>query len=72
MNRFITHECIAHGVFGRSYNSGTGQLSAWEKHLQNTPELEVLLVKRLCADYLGMSLKMRRPWGLKDVDARLR
>jgi hypothetical protein len=69
----LLHDGIAHGVFNASYNgaSNSGAVSAWENLLQNTPEVLQLLLQRMQQDWESMSPKMRRPWGLKDLEPHL-
>ena len=71
--KFLLHDGIAHGVFNASYNgaSNSGAVSAWENLLQNTPEVLQLLLQRMQQDWESMSPKMRRPWGLKDLEPHL-
>ena len=68
MQKFITHEAIAHGVFNEVYTSASGPLAPWERHLSNTPELLRLLTARMGQDFLSLNPKMRKAWNQKELD----
>ena len=70
--RFISHDPLAHGFFNTSFNGAGGALSAWDGQLQNTESSVNLMVDRLKSDYEGLTAKMRRPYGLKEVDSRVK
>lgn len=67
MGRYITHEAISMGLFSLSYNTALGAFSQWDSVFQNNLELTTLLVERMATEYLSLQVKMRRPWGAKEV-----
>lgn len=69
--KFVLHDGIAAGVFNAAYSGATGTLGAWDRCLLN-PELLDLLLKRMESDYNAVSLKSRRPFGMKELDAHLK
>ena len=68
MGKILTHEPIERGVFNRDYTATTPTMSAWAEELQNSNEVLLLLIKRMRSDWLSFSIKMRRPWTLKDTE----
>ena len=71
MPRFLNHEPLASDLFNLHHCTGTGTLQSWGKCLTNTEELLILLTQRLEQDWSSLAVKMRRPWGVKDVDTKL-
>ena len=69
MGRFMTHEPIAAGAFNRDYCSTTSVMASWQAELSNTLPILELLLQRLESDYLGLHPKMRKAYGLKEVEA---
>jgi len=67
--KFISHEPLAHGFFNKSFNGAGGALSPWDGQLQNSDSSVNLMVDRLKSDYEGLTSKMRRPYGFKEVDS---
>lgn len=51
--------------------TATGTLNTWGRYLLNSPESLDLLLKRMESDYNAVSVKSRRPFGMKELDAHL-
>ena len=69
--RFISHEPLASGLLNTTFNGAGGGLAPWDSQLQNSVASVNLLVDRLKSDFEGLSVKMRRPYGLKDVESQI-
>lgn len=65
--RFILHDGIANGVFNEDYIS-VGSGDPWCSYLQNSPELLDLLLGRMKRDFESTGVKMRKPYGMKELD----
>ncbi|CAK8996569.1 Uncharacterized protein SCF082_LOCUS4848, partial [Durusdinium trenchii] len=65
--KFVLHDGIAAGIFNKNFNP-VGNGDPWNIHLQNTPELLTLLLSRMRQDFEGMSIRMRKPFGQKELD----
>ena len=69
MTKFLTHEAIASGMFGRSYSAADGlpSGSVWRETLANRgPVLEWLLM-RMDSDYKGTHVRLRKCWKTADL-----
>lgn len=66
--RFISHEPLASGLLNTNFNGAGGGLAPWDSQLQNSVTSVNLMVDRLKSDYEGLASKMRRPYGLKEVE----
>jgi hypothetical protein len=62
MQKFLTHEAVAEGVFNRDYCSAGPTLVAWQSQLINNDDILMLLVERLELDFVHTPLKFRKPW----------
>ena len=65
--KFVTHEAIGSGVFNKGYCSCSALQSPWAEHLTNDVRLLGTLLQRMEGDFLAMNVKLRKPWGTKDV-----
>lgn len=68
MNKFLHHEPLASGLFNRTHNSA-GQFKAWDALLCNSEPLLELVCFRMESDFLAQNVKMRKPYGAKDIEA---
>lgn len=68
MNRLLTHDAIANGIFNLSYSGGGGVLQPWDRALTNSVELLDCLVDRMQMDFETASPKLRKPWGLRELE----
>ena len=68
MPKFILHEPLAVDLFNESHNTAQGTLQPWAKYLTNNTELLALMLERMESDYTALSLKMRKPYGAKEVE----
>ena len=71
MSKFIQHDSLAAGCFNRGYNGAAGTFAAWDRQMQNRPELVRLLVSRMLSDFSNTAVGLRKPFVLKDVAAWL-
>ena len=62
MQKFLTHEAVAEGVFNRDYSSAGPTLVAWQSHLINNEDILLLFVERLELDFVHTPVKFRKPW----------
>lgn len=69
--KFLLHDGIAAGIFNASY-CGASSSDPWNSHLQNSPELLELFLKRMQSDFEGQNVKMRKPWALKELEPRFK
>lgn len=67
--KFLLHDGIAAGIFNADYIS-VGSGDPWCSLLQNSPEVLTLLLDRMKRDFETTAPKMRKPWGLKELDSR--
>lgn len=70
MQKFVTHETIAAGLFDESYTSGVSTYLPWAEDLRNTPEVLTLLLNRMESDYLQVRPKSRKAFTLTQLAAR--
>ena len=66
--KLISHEPLAQGLFNSDYNGALGSLSPWDAQMLNSTESVLLLVRRMKADFEGVSAKMRKPFVAKEID----
>ena len=71
MRKYIQHDAVAAGLFNRDFSSAHGAFAAWTSELENSSELLALLLERMLSDFERTHAKMRKPWTLKDLEARL-
>ena len=67
MNRFISHDGLAAGVFNRDCTAQPVS-TAWSTQLTNTPDLLELLCSRLENDFVNLRPNMRKAFTGKDVE----
>ena len=65
--KFVTHEAIGSGVFNRGFCSASPLQSHWAEHLTNDLRVLGTLLQRMESDFLATNIKLRKPWGAKDV-----
>ena len=66
MVKFITHEAVAAGTFGRSYSPPNA--GVWQEALCNSqPEVLDWYLLRLEKDFEDLHVKQRKPWTGKDL-----
>ena len=68
MNRFISHDGLAAGVFNRDFCTALPVSAAWSTQLTNTLDLLHLLCSRLENDYVNLRPNMRKAFSGKDVE----
>eukprot|EP00438_Fugacium_kawagutii_P031725 Skav231801 [mRNA] locus=scaffold668:112117:117725:- [translate_table: standard] len=68
MPKFINHDGLAEGLLNHGYCSAQGFLLPWKQHLTNGHSLLNILLVRMEKDWVGTAPKMRKPWGLKDLE----
>ena len=71
MQKFISHESLAAGLFNRDECLAGPTMSPWAAQLTNTVEILLMVRDRLDADFLSQTSKMRRAFTAKDVATRL-
>ena len=64
MQRFLTHDAIAAGLFDTGYTSGVSAYIAWAEELRNNPAVLKLLLERMESDYLQTRGKGRKAYTL--------
>ena len=67
MPKFINHDGLAEGLLNLNYCSATGPHASWKTQLQNTRETLVFMLHRMESDWVSLTPKMRKPWGMKDL-----
>ena len=68
MGKMLTHESIASGAWNADFSAATSSTVAWERVLAATPRLLNLTLDRMHANYEALRPKMRKPYGLKEVE----
>ena len=68
MPKFIHHEPLAMDLFNDGHSTASGFLQPWNKYLSNNVELLELLLDRMESDYASLAAKMRKPFGVKEVE----
>lgn len=68
--KFLLHDGVAAGVFNASYNGCAPGLQPWDAILVNSGDVLDLMLARMKKDFESMSVKMRKPWGLKELAPR--
>ena len=70
MQKFITHECVAYGIFARGFEctSSSANLALWNDALKNSDAILKLLLMRMEQDHLAMPPKLRKPWSSRDAE----
>lgn len=66
--RFINHDGIAEGLLNLGHTTAVGFLLPWRNALSNSHGLLTLMLSRMELDFVATSPKLRKPWGLKDLD----
>ncbi|CAE7238947.1 unnamed protein product [Symbiodinium pilosum] len=67
MNRFMSHEPLANGLFNRDMCTASSTMTAWSDCLTNTPAVLGLVCDRLEGDFLAQRPQMRKPYTARDV-----
>lgn len=62
MQKFITHEAIASGIFNRETCTATSSMTAWQHVLLNNDDTLDLLCDRLHEDFANCTPKFRKPY----------
>ena len=68
MGKMLTHESIASGAWNTDFRATTSSTVAWEGVLSTTPRLLNLTLDRMHGNYEALHPKMRKPYGLKEVE----
>ena len=68
MPKLISHEPLASNLFNTNHSGAVGQLASWDGHMTNSQESVLLMVKRMRCDYEGVAVKMRKPFGSKEIE----
>ena len=73
MGKMLTHESIASGAWNKDFSAATSSTAtsstaAWEGVLSTAPRLLDLTLDRMHANYEALHPKMRKPYGLKEVE----
>ena len=68
MNRFISHDGLAAGVFNRDFCTAQPVSTAWSTQLTNAPDLLELLCSRLENDFVNLRPNTRKAFTGKDVE----
>ena len=66
--KFLLHDGIAAGLFNSVYNGASAGFLPWDSALQNNNGVLGLMLQRMKKDFEGLSPKMRRPWGQKELE----
>ena len=71
MARFLTHECVAAGVFNADFEctASTTTMSPWNDTLKNNLPVLQLLLARMESDYVALPPKLKKPWNGRDTAA---
>lgn len=68
MQKFLTHEAIAEGVFNKDFCSAGPTMVAWQSQLLNNNDILMLLCERLELDYCHTPVKFRKPWNYQQCE----
>lgn len=66
--KFLLHDGIAAGIFNSIYNGASAGFVPWDAALQNNNGVLGLLLNRMKKDFEGLTPKMRKPWGQKELE----
>ena len=66
--KFLLHDGIAAGIFNSIYNGASAGFVPWDAALQNNNGVLGLLLNRMKKDFEGLTQKMRKPWGQKELE----
>ena len=69
MQKFITHECVATGIFNANFEctSSSAHMSLWNDRLKNSEVVLKLMLARMEQDHLALPPKMKKPWSGRDA-----
>lgn len=67
MQKFLTHDAIASGMFSAGECCAASTQSAWADALTLTPENLKVLVERMHADYSNLPSKLRKTWTTREI-----
>lgn len=67
--KFITHDAIASKWFNIDHVSTIPSMTAWDLDLVNTLPVLELMLDRMQGDFETLTVKMRRPWGSKEIES---
>lgn len=68
MQKFVTHEALASGMFNEGECLATGSQTSWAEALTLNPKNLGRFVERMACDYANMGPKMRKAWNSKELD----
>jgi hypothetical protein len=72
IGKMLTHESIASGAWNKDFSSGSASMAAWEEHLIASDRVLHLALDRMENNYDATHMKMRKPYGLKEVDPKIK
>ena len=68
MPRFVNHDGLAEGLLNLGFcSSAVGPHASWKSQLQNTHDTLSFMLHRMESDWVSLTPKMRKPWGMKDL-----
>ena len=67
MQKFLTHEAIAAGVFNEGTCCATSSQSEWADVLTVNRQNLTWLIQRMSSDFNSQHTKMRKPWSSKEL-----
>lgn len=67
MPRFVNHDGLAEGLLNLGFCSAVGPHASWKSQLQNTHDTLSFMLHRMESDWVSLTPKMRKPWGMKDL-----
>ncbi|CAL1139439.1 unnamed protein product [Cladocopium goreaui] len=68
MQKFLTHEAIAAGVFNEGTCCATSSQSEWADVLTVNRQNLTWLIQRMSSDFNSQHTKMRKPWSSKELE----
>ena len=71
VNRYLQHDAVAMGIFNRDYSSAHGAFAAWTTELENSTPLLSLMLERMLSDFERTHAKMRKAYGIKELETGL-
>lgn len=71
MQKFLTHEALASGLFNAGSCCASSTQSSWAEILTVQKDSLDLVVERMGQDFASQHPKLRKPWSSKEVAARL-
>ena len=68
----LTHESIAGGAWNADFSSGSASMAAWDDHLMASNRVLNLALDRMEQNYEATHVKMRKSYGLKEVESKIK